>query len=348
MDPVKFEISSLLDGYDIQPEKKDHYMALTTALTVITSAGLPFERDEVLNLSSRNLQRETTVYILSTHALSALKKFIAGTGRKKHFDWPIVGDKKSCTRVMSLLDILRDIAASLRTCPLFMIELMSQRMKMAYEDYIVFFLDELILHYEDTLKGRQNKGKNEKLIQFIESIRQNKRDFARLLLDSSDKGSTLAKGLRDFKVKTKADFRPDISPEKRYLDDLGVLDGKLKMKLRGESFASELVEDLRPVFNSISDLVEKNASSLQEDVFKFTDELCFQTCFQILEYVKLGESLIDLPWISRFIAEESVRTSISSGELKILGEEHRTKRIVAAYLGGLTYLILQAHRSPSR
>jgi hypothetical protein len=276
------------------------------------------------------------------YTLSALRKLITGTGRKKPFEWPITGDKRSCTKAMVLLDVLRDITSSLRTCPMFVIELMSQKMKMGYEDYIVFFLNELIEHYEEDLWKKRNRGKNEKLAQFIEFFRHDKRELARRLKDSSDKGSTLAKALRDYKLKARGDFKPDITPEKRYLDCLEGLDRLLKVKQRNERFSSELTEYLRPVFDSIFDLVKKNEKNLHEDVFKFTDALCFQTCFQILEYVNLGENLTDLPWISRFIAEEAVRSSIASGELQILGEEHRTKRIIAAYMGGLSYLILQA------
>lgn len=342
MVPLKFDMESILTGYNIEPEKSEDFISSLCALTLIISTGLSFTRDELLELPRKILARETTSFILTMHAQGALRKYIAGSGRKKPFDWPITGDKKSCTQVMNLLDIVRDITSSLRTCPIFVIELMSQKMKMSYEDYIVFFLEELILHYEETLKNRRGKGRNEKLRQFIKSIKDEKRSIARRLLESEDKGSMLAKELRDFNLKAKGEFRSDITPEARYLEHLRSLDGKLRIKSRSENFSFELVDYLRPVFESISEMVKKNEADLREDVFKFTDALCFQTCFQILEYVKLGDNLTDLPWISRFIAEEAVRSSISSGELQVLGEEHRIKRIIAAYLGGLSYLILQA------
>jgi hypothetical protein len=348
MEPVQFEIASILKGYNIPDEKDDDFINSTIVMTLIISTGLPFILDELLDLPQIKLEEETTYYILTMHTLSALKKSISGTGRIKPFDWPITGDNRSCTHLMNLVEILQDITSSLNTCPMFVIELMSQKMKMSHEDYMVFFTDELVQHYEETLKSRQRKGKNEQLRQFIELIRKDKRGFARRILNSPDKGFGLAKELRNYKLKAKGDFRPDISPEKRYLENLGSLDRTLKIKLRSERFSSELAEDLRPVFDSISEIVKKNEKNLREDIFKFTDTLCFQTCFQILEYMKLGKNLIDLPWISRFIAEEAVRSSISSGELQLLGEEHRTERIIAAYLGGVSYLILQAHMADSK
>ena len=340
---LNYENSSILEGYDIKPEDIERYTASTIALIIISSTELPYTQDEVLELPLKTLIRETTSYILTMHALNALKNAIVGTGGKKPFDWPITGDKKSCTQVLNLLDILRDISLSLRTCPIFAIELMSQKMKMGYEDYIVFFLNELLQYYEDTLRRKRGRGKNEKLKQFIEFVREEKRTIAKRILESSDKGAALAKELRDCKLKAKSDFRPDISPEERYMENLRSLDKILKIRLRNERFSSELIDELRPVFDSIGEVVKKNESDLKEDVYKFTDALCFQTCFQILEYIQLGENLIDLPWISRFIAEEAVRSSISSGKLEVLGEEYRTKRIIAAYLGGLSYLILQSH-----
>jgi hypothetical protein len=342
MPSLKFEIQSILTGYNYDSEKSEDIIASMIALTLIIATKLQFSRDDLFELERKILARETTSFILTMHALSALRKYISGTGRKKPFDWPITGDRRSCTQVMNLLDILRDITSGLRTCPAFTIELMSQTMKMGHEDYIVFFLDELIQHYEDTLKNRRGKGRNEKLKQYIKFLKEDKRGLARRLLESQDKGFALAKELRDFKLKARGEFRSDLSPEARYMEYLKSLDSKLRIKVRSEYFSDELVDYLRPVFDSISEMVKKNEKDLREDIFKFTDALCFQTCFQILEYVNLNDHLTDLPWISRFIAEEAVRTSISSGELQVLGEENRTKRIIAAYLGGLSYLILQA------
>ena len=68
----------------------------------------------------------------------------------------------------------------------------------------------------------------------------------------------------------------------------------------------------------------------------------FETCFQILTFMGGGEFLLDLPWVSRYIAEESVNAYSMMGIFDTLTEEHRVERIAAAYMGGLVYLILQS------
>ena len=75
---------------------------------------------------------------------------------------------------------------------------------------------------------------------------------------------------------------------------------------------------------------------------KFAEELCFETAFRILDLLELGGTLGDLPWVSRFVAEESIRRDISDGDIVELHDEFRIKRIISAYAGGVVYLVLQA------
>jgi hypothetical protein len=67
----------------------------------------------------------------------------------------------------------------------------------------------------------------------------------------------------------------------------------------------------------------------------------------VLQLLNAGEAVMDIPWVSRFIAEESARTDIGAGAIDHLDEEHRIRRIVSAYAGGVTYLVLQFQNNPN-
>ena len=94
--------------------------------------------------------------------------------------------------------------------------------------------------------------------------------------------------------------------------------------------------------NKPSDVINKHQDSLGNEIDKFTEELCFETSFRILDLLGIGWYLPDLPWIARFVAEESTLMDISSGELSELQESQRVRRIVYAFAGGVSFLVLQA------
>jgi len=111
-----------------------------------------------------------------------------------------------------------------------------------------------------------------------------------------------------------------------------------------EISSEEIVDQIATLFDAISDLIRKYHDSLGSEVDKFTEELCFETSFRILDLLGLGVYLGDLPWITRFIAEESTMIDISSGEISELRDSQRTKRIVSAFAGGVAFLVLQARK----
>jgi len=96
---------------------------------------------------------------------------------------------------------------------------------------------------------------------------------------------------------------------------------------------------LKPVFISIVEIIQKNASVLDESIDEFTESLCFETSFRILESIEKHDLLIDLAQVARFVANESSVLYSITGVVDVLDTEHRTKRIAAAFLGALFYLL---------
>jgi hypothetical protein len=109
-----------------------------------------------------------------------------------------------------------------------------------------------------------------------------------------------------------------------------------------EITSDEIVDRIIGAYDAIIEVVEGHRESLGDESERFAQALSFETAYRILHLLDLGEAIIDIPWVSRFIAEESARSDISAGDMSNLEDEHRIKRIVTAYAGGLTYLILQS------
>jgi hypothetical protein len=106
------------------------------------------------------------------------------------------------------------------------------------------------------------------------------------------------------------------------------------------SSSSELSEILKPVFEAVVGIIHENLDALGDDADEFTDTLCYEACFRILESVNLGHALLDLLLVSRYIAGEAAVVYSMSGVVDVLDEEHQIKRIAAAFLGGLLYLLM--------
>ncbi len=103
-----------------------------------------------------------------------------------------------------------------------------------------------------------------------------------------------------------------------------------------------IIDKVNDAFYAIDKVVESHVDSLGDESERFTQALCFETSYRILQLLDLGDALMDIPWVSRFIAEESARSDISFGDLSKLDDEYRIQRIVSSYAGGVTYLILQS------
>jgi hypothetical protein len=101
-----------------------------------------------------------------------------------------------------------------------------------------------------------------------------------------------------------------------------------------------LSNTLLPIFKSIIQTIETKRSDLGKNAERFAQALCFESAVSILESAKLEHLILDLPLITRYIAGEAAVAYSIRGIVDALDEEHKIKRIAAAYLAGLTYLIL--------
>jgi hypothetical protein len=123
----------------------------------------------------------------------------------------------------------------------------------------------------------------------------------------------------------------------------------LKQSLEDEKLANiqleTIIDQVDEAFDAIEEVVKSHLVSLGDEAERFTQALCFETSYRLIQLLELGEALMDLPWVSRFIAEESARSDISLGDISKLDDEHRIQRIVSAFAGGVTYLIIQSQNN---
>ena len=138
--------------------------------------------------------------------------------------------------------------------------------------------------------------------------------------------------------------KPQITPERRFRVVLSTLKQSLEDVQSKDFPLEEIVDQIAITFDAIPDLISKHKEALGTEVDKFTEELCFDVSFRILDLLDLGGYLSDLPWVTRFIAEESTMIDISKGEINELREEQRTKRIVSAFAGSVAFLVMQARK----
>ena len=207
-----------------------------------------------------------------------------------------------------------------------------------------FLLGELTEHYTEIHRVRYGKEKDDELSLFINLLTGENIEIAQRLSEANDPGAVLFEELSSYKQKAKIGEKPRISPERRFRIILSTLKQQVSdNKLEGVS-PDEITEQVIDAFDAIFEVVESHKSSLGDEAEGFAQALCFETAYRLLQLLEVGNALIDLPWVSRFIAEESARSDISIGDMNHLGDEHRIRRIVSAYAGGLTYLILQSSK----
>lgn len=130
-----------------------------------------------------------------------------------------------------------------------------------------------------------------------------------------------------------------VSPEISFRTTLSNLRRNLKASPDILGDPDILLALLKPVFVSIADIIHKNEELLHEGIDEFTEALCFETSFRILESTDKHDLLLDLPLVARFVANESSVLYSITGVVDVLDKEHRTKRIAAAHLGALFYLL---------
>ncbi|MBD3407056.1 MAG: hypothetical protein GF411_13135 [Candidatus Lokiarchaeota archaeon] len=344
MDPAAFAIEGILEGFEPNSQTEKDRVPILYSLTLMIASCFELDLDRVLVLDEIKLARQTTSFIYAKKTMEFIRVSIQGSGNKTAFDWPIVGNRKLCNYLLSYLESLRNYTTDAQACKTFEVAFQGKEMKMTQVDFIMLLLDMIAEHYEGILEGRKGRGKLEDLENFIKFIQNEKVKIAKEILESDEKGATLYKKLQELKRKAKSGHKPYVSPEKKYRDSLNALELRVKMRKSGNADGRELVRDLQPVFESMTAIIKKNKDILKEDTDQFTEALCFETCFRILEYLNLGHLIMDLPWVCRFIAEEAVKGYTMMGIYDVMSEENRTERIVGAFMGGITYLVLQSEK----
>jgi hypothetical protein len=334
---IVFNPNPIGRGYAIDEAMKDQRLRALIALVVMKSSGCPFDLDAVFALNENEIVEEATANIVTMHAQNMLKNQITGLGGRRPFDWPLIGNPEVCDRLFMTLDILAQSATQMATCS----DYSSDGTKWSNMDFIAFLIEELAAHYTEIVRTRLGKGQKHELSLFVDLINEEKMEIAARLLESDEVGQDLFDELTAYKKRAKTGERPDISPERKF----GVVLSTLKQSLEEEKLENipreTIIDQVDDTFDAIVEVVESHLDSLGDEAERFTQALCFETSIRLIQLLDLGEALMDIPWVSRFIAEESARTDITDGNLSKLDDEHRVQRIVSAYAGGVTYMILQ-------
>jgi hypothetical protein len=339
-----FTITDILRGFVVDESVSAGRIPHFVALLMMTSTGLPTDFDKTLTLSLKELSREVTGYILAYHATTALRNAIAGSGARKPFDWPLVGNKHACGALTTIAEVIYGIVRDMVFGKPLIEDVAKSSEPPSLVNVFIYVLEELAIHYEDILRDRRGRGSNEDLENFIDILRGEKRNLATKLSESEDRGDLLYQELQLIKKKGKGGWRPYLSPEKRYSNSLAALEAKLKIKSTNRRLEQTLIDDLGDVFSAASEMIELQEDFLEDNRVRFAEAIFSETSFEILDFVGLGGHAMELPWISRFIAEEAVDAYAKMGIYDVVSEENKIDRLMAAYMGGLVYLILQDHK----
>jgi hypothetical protein len=342
---IVFTPSPIGKGYTIDDSMRTARLQSLLAMVIMRATGCDFDLDQVFTLNESEMVEETTAYIVATQAKAMLKNQIAGGEGLRPFDWPLIGNPMICSRLFTTLNVLKNYASRITTSSMYSTESDGTRIPWNKREFISFLLREISDHYSEIYRIRHGKSENPELELFIELLTGENIEISARLEKAEDPGSVLFQELNDYRQKAKVGERPKISPERRFR----VVLSSLKQSVIDETFeevsTEEIIDQVIDAFDAIVEVVERHKLALDEESERFAQALCFETAIRILQLLGRGDALMDLPWVSRFIAEESARSDITIGDIEKLDEEHRIQRIVSAYAGGLTYLILQGSRA---
>lgn len=338
---IVFEPNPIGKGYTIDDTMRTQRHRSLLALMIMRSAKHTYNLDKIFTLDLDQFVEETSAYIITMQAKSMLKNQITGGAVLRPFDWPLIGNPKVCNGLFSTLNILQQTASEMITCSTYTHETTEEMTPWTRRDFILFLLKEITEHYSEVHRIRHGKSKNIELDLFITLLSGENNKIAERLLTANDPGTALFEELNEYKQKAKSGEKPQITPERRFRMILSSLKQQVSDDKLEEVSSDEVVDQINDAFDAIIDVVERHQKTLGDESERFAQALCFETAYRILQLLDVGDALMDLPWVSRFVAEESARSDISIGEMRNLDDEHRIKRIVSAYAGGLTYLILQ-------
>lgn len=337
-----FSMSGVLRGYTIKECNKQQRARASLGLIIIKGTELPFDLDNIFNLGEEELIEQVVAFIISMHTKKIISNRIRGSRSSKPFDWPLVGTVRVFSGLISTLDVLMKFASKLTTCPSFNASNGRNIVPWNKEDYMSFLIQEIAENYSSNLRSSIGKSKNVELAQFVDILNGENVDISLRVIQSDDRAGALSEEFLECKRRARVGEKPQISPERRFRVILTNLKQRLTHAKIEKISSDEIVNQIADAFEAIKEIIHKHQSSLGVEIDKFTEELCFDTSFRILELLDLGGTIGDLPWVSRFIAEELVLRDISDGNIAELQEEYRIRRIISAYAGGVVYLIMQA------
>lgn len=339
-----FNISDIIMGYKIADTSRNERLRTLLGLILMKTTDCPFDLDRVFTLDESSIIRETEAYIITMHAQNNLRSKIKGTSSVRPFEWPLIGSTRVFTGILSAIEVMRKYTSWMTTCSLYKTMVNGEYQTWTEYEFMLFILNEIADQYVDSIRVKSRKGKNEELERFIDILRGESQEITFRVMESYDKTGSLYEELLECKRRAKTGEKPQISPERRFRLVLSTLKQSLEYIHSKDVPTEEIVDQISIAFDAISGLISKHQDTLGSEVDKFTEELCFDLSFRILDLLDLGRYLSDLPWITRFIAEESTMIDISKGEISELSESNRTKRIVSAFAGSVTFLVMQARK----
>ncbi|MFW9983079.1 MAG: hypothetical protein ACFFE3_14340, partial [Candidatus Thorarchaeota archaeon] len=342
---IVFEANPIGRGHVIEDSMREQRLRALMALVIMKATGCPYDLDRVFALQEKEIVEETTAFIVTLHAKTMLRNQITGGGVRRLFDWPLIGNPDICSRLFVTLDILARSATKMTAGTMFSSSSNGEREKWSDRDFLTYLIQELADHYKETMRIRHGKGQNDELALFINLLSGEKSKIASRLLESNNIGKELFEELSDYKQRARIGEKPRISPERRFKVVLSSLKQSLEDEKIERISRETIIDQVDEAFDAIVEVVKSHKDTLGEEAERFTQALCFETSYRLIQLLELGEALMDLQWVSRFIAEESARSDISSGNIKNLSDEHRIQRIVSSYAGGVSYLILQSQNS---
>ncbi|TFG30016.1 hypothetical protein EU528_08795 [Candidatus Thorarchaeota archaeon] len=336
-----FNISNIIMGFKIPDTTRNERLRALLALVIMKATDCPFNLDNVFTLDEEAMIRETESYIITMHTQNALNNRIKGSSSSRPFDWPLIGTARVFGSIMKTIEVMHKYSSKLTTCSLYKSTTKGKTIPWSESEFISFLLNEIADYYTDSQRTRLGLGKNEELKRFIDILRGESIEITSRVMESSNKSGSLYEELSECKRRARIGERAQITPERRFRIVLSTLKNSLEDVQTREVSSEEIIDQIAIAFDAITQVIAKHEDSLGSEVDKFAEELCFEISFRILDLLGLGNYLPDLPWVARFIAEESTMIDISSGEISKLQETQRIKRIVSAFAGGVSFLVLQ-------
>lgn len=340
LDTGHFSMDGVIRGYTIKETNRKQRLRAVIALILMKSSGCPFDLDAIFSLDENSLIDETTAYVITMHTKKMLSDRITGSRSSRPFDWPLTGTIRVFSGLVSTLNVLMKYAERITTCSLFSSDTKEGRVLWTEHEFISNLVQEIAENYSETLHSQNDK--NEELNRFIDLLNGENFEITSRVMSSDNIAAALYDELLECKRRARIGEKPQISPERRFKVILNTLKQRLSGARIDKVPSDEVIDQIADTYDAITEIIQKHKESLGNEIDKFTEELCFETSFRILELLDLGGTLVDLPWVSRFVAEEAAIRDISEGDIVEFRDEQRIQRIISAYAGGVVYLVLQA------